>query len=222
MNVGQENVADGMCDAHLVLHMQRKLEIIAPITSVHTVVRDHRVCKENVQSLKILVNAIQHDDVGRDHQKVARQFRIRLIQFVVKTPRQHQAHHFGFARPSRHLHHETPPVLVEHAGGYRAGMIEAHHVVFVFYAHHVIQVDDGFQRLALREVILELGHWLPSPACGRGAGGEGLQVRRIKPPVKQAAARFRGFGIVSFTPCLHLFAQFGHQWRHQFFKAGFP
>ena len=178
VDVGQKDVAGGAGDAHLVLHVQGQLKIVAPVAPVKAVVgQDRVVFQKDAQPLKILVDAIQHDDVGGDHQKVARQARLRLIELVVKAPGQHQAQHFRLAGAGRHFHHEAPPGLVEHAGRDRAGAVEAHQVELVLHAHHVVQVDDRFQRLALGKVILKLGH------C---AVGLREQVRCVEPPVEQA------------------------------------
>ena len=120
----RKDVADRAGDAHLVLHVQGQLKIVAPVASVHAIVRQDRVVfQKDAQALKILIDAIQHDDVGGDHQKVARQPRLRLIQLVVKAPCQHQAEHLGLACAGRHFHHEAPPGLVKHAGGDRAGAL---------------------------------------------------------------------------------------------------
>ena len=40
-------------------------------------------------------------------------------------------------------------------GGDRPGAIKAQHIIFVFNFHYVIEINDGFQRLTLGEVILE-------------------------------------------------------------------
>lgn len=48
------------------------------------------------------------------------------------------------------------------------------------------------------------------------------QMLRLKSPIQQAAAGFRGFGIAAVPPGLHLLAQFRHQGRRQFFKARCP
>ena len=70
VDVGQEDIARGPGDAHLVLQMQRQLKIVAPVAPVKPVVRQHRIVEEDTQALEIPVNAVQHDDVGRDHQKL--------------------------------------------------------------------------------------------------------------------------------------------------------
>ena len=138
--------------------MQGKLKIVPPVAPVHTVVRQNRVFKKDAQPLKILVDAIKHDDVRGDHQKITRQLRVRLIKFMKIAPCQHQAHHLGLAGACSHLHHKAPPGFIEHTGRDRPGMVKAHHVVLVLYSNHVIEIDDCFQRLPLGKVILELRH----------------------------------------------------------------
>src|SRR5436190_574247 len=71
MNVCQENIARLTDDAHLVLHVQGQLKIVAPIPAVKSVFRQHRIPEEYVEPLEVLINAIQYDDVGSDDEKVA-------------------------------------------------------------------------------------------------------------------------------------------------------
>lgn len=82
MDVGQKNIACGLGYPDLILSMQGQLKIITPVVTVITIIRQYRVVKENAQPLKILVNAIQHNDVGRDNQKIAGKLRIRFIELV--------------------------------------------------------------------------------------------------------------------------------------------
>ena len=211
VDVGQKDVAGGTGDAHLVLDVQGQLKIVAPVAPVHAVAGDDRIFKENAQPLKILIDAIQHDDVGGNHQKVARKLRLRLIQLVIIAPGQRQAQHLGLAGAGRHFDHKTPPGFVEHPRRNHAGTIKAHHVVLVLHTHHVVQVDDRLQRLPLRKVILKLGH---------RAIGPGLEVRGVEPPVEQAAAGVRTPGIAAVPPFLHLAAKLRRQGRHQLVHAG--
>ena len=214
VDVGQEDVAGRAGDAHLVLYVQGQLKIVAPVAPVDAVVgQDRIVFQKDAQALKIFVDAVQHDDVGGDHQEVARKRRIRLVEFVVEAPGQHQAQHLGLAGAGRHFHHEAPPGLVKHAGGDRAGTVEAHQVVLVLHAHHVVEIDDGLQRLALGKVILELGH---------RAIGLGQQVRGIEPPVEQTAAGVCRADIAAVPPFLHFLAQLRHQRRHQLVRSWTP
>ena len=90
VDVRQEDVAGFANDAHLVLNVQRQLEIVAPVMAVVAVVRQYGIVEENAQSLEILIDAVQYNDVGSDNEKVARQRRIRLIKPMKETPGQHQ------------------------------------------------------------------------------------------------------------------------------------
>ena len=81
---------------------------------------------------------------------------MRFIQLVKITPGQNQAHHLGFAAAGCHFHHITPPALIEHLRRHHAAAIEAHQIELVFRADYLIKINNGFQRLALCEEILEL------------------------------------------------------------------
>ena len=80
VDVGEEDVARLADDAHLVLHVQSQLEVVAPVAAVEAVVGQDGVLKEDPQAVEILADAVQHDDVRRDHQEVAAQLRIRLVE----------------------------------------------------------------------------------------------------------------------------------------------
>ena len=120
VNIGQEEVAGRANDAHVVLNVQRHLKVVAPVVPGMAVVRQHRIVEEDAQPVEVGAQAIQHDDVGRDQQEVARQRRIRLVELVVVTPGDQQRQHLGLASTRGHLDHESWPVLVEHVAGYRA------------------------------------------------------------------------------------------------------
>ena len=55
---------------HFILFVQSQLKIIPPVASIKTVIRQHWIFKENTQALEIMINAVQYNDVGCDHQKV--------------------------------------------------------------------------------------------------------------------------------------------------------
>ena len=74
MNISQEDIANGISDAHIILQVQSKLEVIPPVLTIHAVIGQHRVFKKYAQPVKVLVDAIQHDDVGRNDQEIAGQF----------------------------------------------------------------------------------------------------------------------------------------------------
>ena len=212
VDVGQEDVARGRGDAHLILHVQPQLKVVPPVATVEPVVGQHRVGEENPQSAKVLVQPVEHDDVGRNHKEVACQCGARLVELVEIAPRQHQAEHLGLAAAGRHFHHEAPPRLVEHARGHGAAAVEAHQVVFVLHARGVVQIDDRFDRLPLREEVPEL----LAPAVGPFQ-----QVRLPEPPPEQASAGRAGAGVSTVAERFDLAPQIRHQRRHEFFRARF-
>src|ERR1035437_10317089 len=56
VDVGQEDVAGGAGDVHVVLQVQGQLKIVAPVAPVYTVVgQDRVVFQKDAQALKILV-----------------------------------------------------------------------------------------------------------------------------------------------------------------------
>ena len=218
VDVGQEDVASRARDAHLVLAVQGQLEVVPPVAAVHAVVGDYRIIEEDAQPLEIPMDAVQHDDVGRDNQKVPRQFRFRLVELVVEAPGQYQAQYLGLAGAGRHLDDVAAPRLVEHAGGDQAGTVVAHQVELVLRAGHVVEVDDRLQRLTLREVVLELDH--DALTAGPSPIGRGEQVSRVEPPVEQAAAGVGRAGVAAAAPLLDLAAQLRHEGWHELVHAG--
>jgi hypothetical protein len=71
MDIGQEQIAGRTHHADIVLNVQRDLEIVAPVLAFEAVVWQHRIVEEDVQTIEIRAQAIQHNDVGRDQQDVA-------------------------------------------------------------------------------------------------------------------------------------------------------
>ena len=71
VDVGQEDIAGRPDNAHVVLNVQRDLEVVAPVLAVVAVVGQHRVVEEDAQPVEIGAKAVQHDDVGGDEQEVA-------------------------------------------------------------------------------------------------------------------------------------------------------
>lgn len=79
VDVGEKQVARGPHDAHIVLDVQRELEVVAPVAAhaiTIAVVGQHRVVEEDAQAVEIGTQAVEHDDVRRDQQEVARQRRV--------------------------------------------------------------------------------------------------------------------------------------------------
>ena len=158
--------------------------------------------------------------------EVPGQFRFRLVQLVKETPGQGQAQDLGLAAAGGHFHHEPPPGLVEHAAGDQPAGIEAHQVVLVLDAHHVVQVDDRLQGLALGEVSIETR---PCPSPSPPAASPGARARYVGSRCGVLNHQFKRALLVSAAPdvspvaeLLHLAAQCGHQRRHELFHAAFP
>ncbi|MES3015974.1 MAG: hypothetical protein V4750_19885, partial [Pseudomonadota bacterium] len=82
VNVGEEEVADVAHHTHVVLQMQRELEVVAPVAAGVAVVGQHRVGEEDAQTVEIGTQAVEHDDVRRDEQEVARERRTGLVEAV--------------------------------------------------------------------------------------------------------------------------------------------
>src|SRR5438270_14098148 len=101
MNVGEENIASVARDSHIILQVQRKLKIIAPVTALESVVRKNGIVEENPQPLEIAINAIEHNDVRCDDEEISRERGLRLVQFVEIAPRERQAKDFGLAGACR-------------------------------------------------------------------------------------------------------------------------
>ena len=92
-----------------------------------------------------------------------------FVEFVEEAPRQHQAQHLGLAAPVAIFTTKRRQVSSNMPAETSAGAVEAHQVVLVLHACHVVKVDDGLQGLALGEVVLELRHC----AVGLGHAGAG-------------------------------------------------
>ncbi len=86
MNVGQKEIACRAHDAHIVLNVQSDLKIITPVAAGMSIIRQHRVIKEYAQPVEIGQQAVEHDDVRRDQQKITRQHRINLVELVKVAP----------------------------------------------------------------------------------------------------------------------------------------
>ena len=73
VDVGEEEVAERPERPDLVLQVQGDLEVVAPVAALVAVVGQHRVVEEDPKSVKISTQAVEHDDVRRDQQDVARE-----------------------------------------------------------------------------------------------------------------------------------------------------
>ena len=87
MDVGEEQVAGIAHHAHVVLQMHGELEILAPVAAGGAVVGQHRIREKNAQPVEIGAQAVEHDDVRRDQEKVSRERRTGLVETVEEAPR---------------------------------------------------------------------------------------------------------------------------------------
>ena len=206
VDVGEEQVAHVTDHTHVVLQVQRELEVVAPVAAGMAVVGQHRVLEEDAQAVEVGAQAVEHDDVGRDQQEVARELRAGFVAAVEEAPRDQQRQHLGLAGAGGHLHHIARPVLGKHAGRDGARGVEAQQIELVAGALHVVEPDHRLDRLALREV----------PAERLGAAIRGLHdVAGAEPPLQQRARGVRCAGIAAASPGAHLLADARHQWRQQ-------
>ena len=211
VDVGQEDVSRRPRDAHLVLLVQGKLKVVPPVAPAVAVLRQHGILEEDAQPLEVVINPVEDDDVGRDHQEVARQLGVGLVQLVEEAPRQRETHHLGLAAARRHLDHVAPPALVEHPRRHQAAAVEAHQVELVLRADDVVEVDQRFQRLALGEVVAEVPQ-------NRVLAGE--EVRLVEPPSQKASAGPARAAVAAVAELLHLAAELRHKRRHQLVHRG--
>ena len=113
--------------------------------------------KKMLQAVEVGAQAVEHDDVRRDDQEVARKRGVRFVELVEEAPRDEQRQDLGFAGAGGHLQYVARPVFVEHAGGHRAGGVEAEQVELVAGAADVVEPDDRLHGFALGKVVAEGG-----------------------------------------------------------------
>ena len=175
VNIGQEQVACGPHNAHIVLDMQGELKVVAPVLPGVAVVRQHGIIEEYLEAIEIRTQTIEHDDIGGDQKEIARQRGVRLVKLVEVAPGDQQRKYLRLARTRSHFDHVTWPVLVEHAGGHGTGCVETHQIELVPNATHIMQPDHRFRRFTLSEVVLERSL---RAICLLN------QVRRLEPPTQ--------------------------------------
>ena len=188
--------------------MQAELEIVAPVTASMAVVRQHRVVEEDAQAIEIGAQAVEHNDVGRNEQKVAREVGACLVAAMKEAPRDQQRQHLGLARASGHLDDVARPIFREVARTDLTHRRIAHQVELVARTAHVVQPDHTFNGLALREVIAE-----------RLAAAVALlgHVVCIEPPAQQGTRSDRCPGVAAVTPGFDFGPHLRHQRRDQAF-----
>ncbi len=196
---------------HLVLDVERRLEVILPVLAFIAIVRPHRVFVEDAQPIEVHQQAVEHDDIRRDDEEVRTHVRVCLVPLVVVRPRQQQAHDFGLARSRGKFHHVARPVLIEHPLGHAAGLVVLNETVGVASLLDFVQPDCGLYCLTLTEVVAEL--------FGRSVSLR-LQVLGLEPPVQERPGSRTGSGIVRIAPLLHALTDAVHQRREQRCIAG--
>ena len=71
VDVGEKQISGVAHDPDIILDVQCKLEIIAPVAALVSVVRQNGIVEENPKAVKVGAQPIKHDDVRRDDQKIA-------------------------------------------------------------------------------------------------------------------------------------------------------
>ena len=155
MDVGEEEIAGLTDESDIVLDVQRELEIVAPVAARVAVGRKNGVVEEDLEPVEIGTKAVEDDDVGCDEEEVPRKRGVGFVKAVKEAPCDEERENLRFAGAGREFEDVTRPVLGEHAAGYCAGGVEADQIVFVASAADLMKPDDGFDRLALGEVVAE-------------------------------------------------------------------
>ena len=73
VDIGQKDIARRPHHTNLVLNVQGHLKIFTPVASFMAVVGQNGVIHKNFEAVKVGTQPVQHDDIGRNQQKVARQ-----------------------------------------------------------------------------------------------------------------------------------------------------
>ena len=190
------------------MDVERDLEIVAPVAPVMAIWREDRVVEENFQTVEVGAESVEDDDVWSDDKEVAGECGVRLVELVEKAPRDQERNDFGFSRTRGELQHIARPLLRKHAGGYRAGCIEADEIVFVARLPDLVEPDDRFDRLALGEIVLERRERAVAVLN---------EVLRIEPMAQECGRGGGSAGIACISPRENLFANFRDHWRQQLF-----
>lgn len=140
----------------------RELDI--PATDIQSVAffakeSSDRVVEENSEAIEIGPQAVEHDDVQHNDKEVARKRGVCLVQFAEEAPRDEQRQNFCFPRSRRHFQHVAWPVFIEHAGGHRAGRIEATQIVLLACLADFRTAIGCLDRLTLGIIIAERGQY---------------------------------------------------------------
>ena len=208
VDVGQEQIAGVADDTHIVLDMQRELEIVPPVAALVSIAWQDRVIEENPEAVEVRPQAVEHDDVRRDDEEIARQRGVCFVQFVKEAPGDEEGEDFRFPGAGRHFHDIARPVFVEHAGRYCAGRIEAKQVIFLAGAADFEQPDDGLHCFTLGKII----------AKGRERTVSVFdEMFTFEPVPEQRCRSGRRTGISFGSPGKDFLPHFGDEWREQLF-----
>ncbi len=211
VDVREEEIARVAHEAHVVLDVESELEIVAPVAAVGAVGRQHGVVEEDAQAVEVGAEAVQHDDVGRDDEEVAREGGVGFVKFVEEAPGEQERDDLGLARPGCELEDIARPVLGEHAGGDGPGGVEAEEVEFVARPFDFVQPDDRLDGLALGEVVAEVQE--------RAVGVFG-EMLGIEPVAEQGDGGGRSAGVALSAPGMDLGAHLGDERREEFLIGG--
>ena len=206
MDVREEEVSRVTDDAHIVLDVERELEVVAPVPPLAAIWRQDGIVEENLQPVEIRTQAIEDNDVRRDDEEVPRKHRVRFVELVEETPGDEQREDFRLARAGRHFQDVPRPVLREHAAGNCPGGIETEKVKLVPRPADLMEPDDRLHRLALGEIVAE--------------GGKRTvrileQVVALEPVMQQRKRCRRCAGVSPVAPRVDFLSDLCHERRHQ-------
>ena len=131
MDIREEHVPGVANNSNVVLDVQGELEVIAPIAPLVAIVRQNGVVEKYLETIEVGPQSVKDDNIGCDNKKIARQFRINLVQFVKETPSDEEREDFGFPGACRHFQNVTRPIFGKHAARHRTRRIETEQIVFV-------------------------------------------------------------------------------------------
>src|SRR3989344_9439772 len=131
VDVCQEDIADVIGHPHVILDVQCHLKIILPVLTFKAVLGNYGIATEDTQPVEIRAKAIEHDDVGRDNEKVPRKRGISLVELVEIAPGKDETQHFCFAASRRHLDDITHPRFLKEACCETLRAVVTEQIVFV-------------------------------------------------------------------------------------------